>query len=355
MAYSTVTISGNTPSPQTCSLLSAPVLVTVNNLDSGAIALAQTLCEGETPAAFSSSRDATGEGSMAYQWQSSDNGVGYSNISGATGSTYAEPSALTADKWYRRVATSTLNSVACLKYSVAIKITVNNLSQTTILSSQTICEGTTAALTGPVPTIYDGTLTYQWESSTDFTNWNPISGGTSLNYTTTALSVNTWYRRVVTSTLTVEPAAAKACSKTSEPILVTVNHILSPGSIAGPQTICENDVPAAFTSVAATADGAITYQWQKNTGSGYSNITGATDATYQAPALTVDTWYQRIVISTLNTTACSATSNDVKITVVNFDPEPLLPRRPFVKASFPQDLQARRLLQVMVYLPTSGR
>ncbi len=70
-------------------------------------------------------------------------------------------------------------------------------------------------------------------------------------YTAPALTVDTWYRRTVTSTLN-----GYSCSEQSPVILVTVNNF-DPGSISADQDICEGDTPAAFTSVAPTGDGSI--------------------------------------------------------------------------------------------------
>ena len=77
------------------------------NFDPGTISADQIICEGETPQEIISP-PAAGDGTFAYQWQSSTNNVSFSNISGATGENY-EPGALTVDTWFRRQVTATLN------------------------------------------------------------------------------------------------------------------------------------------------------------------------------------------------------------------------------------------------------
>lgn len=83
-----------------------------------------------------------------------------------------------------------------------------------------------------------GSISYQWQLSTDnITYVNVPTGGTGQDYTTDPLNVDTWYRRIVTSTLSVPGNADLACSKTSSPIKVTINNFTSSNTIAAPQTI----------------------------------------------------------------------------------------------------------------------
>jgi hypothetical protein len=68
-------------------------------------------------------------------------------------------------------------------------------------------------------------------------------------------------------------------------VVITINLIAS-GSIGTVQTICEGDIPIAFTSVAGgTGGGSISYQWQNSTDNiTYSDLIGATSAVYSSPA-----------------------------------------------------------------------
>jgi hypothetical protein len=101
--------------------------VTPNDLDPGVIDNAQTICAGEDPAALSSTTDATGTGDITYQWQISttDCSSGFTDIPGATAATY-DPGPLTVTTFYRRTATSTLNSVACSENSNCVEVTVED-------------------------------------------------------------------------------------------------------------------------------------------------------------------------------------------------------------------------------------
>ena len=283
------------------------------NFAPGSIGSDQTICEGSVPAAFTSVA-ASGDGVKSYQWQNSTDNLTFNNIGGATSATYTSP-ALTQDTWFKRIATATLNTVPCTAESNTILVTVNNFDPGSILADQTICEGDIpAAFTSVIPT-GDGTFTYQWQNSSDNVSYFNIAGATGETYASPALTQDTYFRRQVTSALNTN-----MCTEYTLPVLVTVNNFL-PGSISASQTICEGDVPAAFTAGAPAGDGVFTYQWQSSTdGSSFGDIAGETGATYAPPALIADTWYKRLVTSTLGASICTEETNTIKVTVNNFDP-----------------------------------
>ena len=67
-------------------------------------------------------------------------------------------------------------------------------------------------------------------------------------------------------------------------------------SIAEDQIICYNTVPLELTSVVSGGDEDYTYQWQESPDDAtWTDIAGATDATYQPEALMVTTYYQLMV------------------------------------------------------------
>jgi hypothetical protein len=105
-----------------CADNSNVLMVTPNAIVPGVIAGNQTICEGEDAAAFTSTTPGSGSGTIAYQWQSSSDGINFDNIVGATNATYDE-GILNASMWYKRLATSTLNDVICEATSNIIKVT----------------------------------------------------------------------------------------------------------------------------------------------------------------------------------------------------------------------------------------
>ncbi|MDD3875875.1 MAG: hypothetical protein PHT69_04600, partial [Bacteroidales bacterium] len=296
------------------SAISNTITVTVySNLVAGSVASNQTICYNTSPAAFTSSSLPTGgTGTYTYQWQTQPGcSGGWSNISGATASTYNYTGNLTQSTCYRRVETSgTCGSV----FSNIINVTVHgNLSAGTVAANQTICYNTSpAAFTNSVsPSGGTGTYTYQWQQQANCTGaWSNISGATTSTYDVTGnLTQTTCYSRVVTSS---------PCGSTnSNTITVTVNSNLSGGSIGSNQTICYNTTPASFTNTSSPSGGTgtFTYQWQIQPGcsGAWSNISGATSDIYShSTPLTQNTCFIRIVTSG----SCgSANSNTLTITV----------------------------------------
>ena len=286
-----------------CTEESNVIEVTVNNFVPGVVAADQTICEGDDVVAFTSTTPASGDGAITYQWQSSTTSAvaGFSDISGATSATFDEGT-ISQDTWYKRLATSTLNTIECTEESNVIEVTVNNFVPGVVAADQTICEGDdVVAFTSTTPASGDGAITYQWQSSTTsaVAGFSDISGATSATFDEGTISQDTWYKRLATSTLnTIE------CTEESNVIEVTVNNFV-PGVVAADQTICEGDDVVAFTSTTpASGDGAITYQWQSSTTSavaGFSDISGATSATFDEGTISQDTWYKRLATSTLGT------------------------------------------------------
>ena len=87
------------------------------------------------------------------------------------------------------------------------------------------------------------------------------------------------------------------------------------GTIGSSQTICSGATPSLLTSTTAATNYS-SYKWQSSTTSatsGFSDIADATSSTYQPPALTQTTYYQRLAISGSDAFATDA----VTITVIS--------------------------------------
>jgi gliding motility-associated-like protein len=309
----------------TCTSTSNVLAVLVNMVSAGTLGTSQTVCSGGNPNAFTATTAPSGSGTLTYQWQSSTLGpnAGFAPIPGATTVSYDPPAGISTTTYYQLVVTSTLNGVPCTANSATLSVTVNSLSAPVVGSNETICSGgNPVAFTNPTPAVGAGNLTYQWQSSTTnigagYTN---IGGATSVIYDPTAGLVTTSYYQVITtSTLN-----GVTCTATSNPITVFVNSV-SAGTLAQSQTICSGGNPAAFTaSTPPSGAGTLSYQWQSSTtapNSGYVNIPGETNATYDPPAgLTTTTYYQLVVTSVLNGVTCTSTSSALTVTVNSLTP-----------------------------------
>jgi hypothetical protein len=185
-------------------------------------------------------------------------------------------------------------------------------------SNQVVCAGANATFTvsasGAPP------FTYQWQESINGGgNWNNItnggiySGATSVTLTLTGVTtgMNSYQYRVIVSNC--DPATA-----TSNGAVLTVNALPAITSHPSNQTICAG----ANTSFSVTATGAgITYQWQVNSGAGFTNISNGgvySNATTQTLNITgalasMNGYQYRVVVT--GTCNPAATSNSALLTV----------------------------------------
>jgi hypothetical protein len=295
-----------------------------NQLQAGSIAGGQSICYNGDPSSLSNNSSATGGTALAYQWQLSttSSSSGFSNISGATASTYNPPNLLQTT-WYRRRATS--GSSCGTAYSNVLTVNVyDNLSAGSISGVQSLCNGSDPSTITSSAAASGGTgITYLWEKSTTSSSsgFSAISGATAATYNPPSLTATTWYRRKASS--------ASGCGTSyTAAIKITIYQSLSSGDIAGGQMICSGGNPTLLTSTtAATGGTGINYQWQKSTAgatSGFGDIAGATAATYDPPTQTAPTWFRRAAISdagcgTATTTAVFVDVNEPSAPVVSGD------------------------------------
>jgi hypothetical protein len=127
------------------------------------------------------------------QWQSSPDGLSWSNISGATGITYTS-SALSTTTYYRAIYDC---STPCDATSNTVFITVNAVPSISVSGGTSVCVGGDATLTATPGGGANG-CSIQWESSPNGTTWIPIPNANSTTYTTPVLSVTTYYHATYT-------------------------------------------------------------------------------------------------------------------------------------------------------------
>ncbi|RYE19197.1 MAG: PKD domain-containing protein, partial [Sphingobacteriales bacterium] len=197
----------------------------------------------------------------------------------------------------------------CESDHVTITVRVNpSISNNSILGDQSIClNGTPTPLrnSGAALAGGSGSYVYQWQSSTNGTDFTDITVNSS-GLTYQPMGVDGYYRRVVTS---------GTCSSTSNVVRITVQGELTGVNISANQTTCYCTAPSKLIGEIPTGgSGTFSYIWQQSTtsaSSGFTVITGAVDADYQPAALTQNTYYRRIV----NSGSCSGTSAVVTIKV----------------------------------------
>ena len=311
--YSPAAISTNTWFRRivsaTCVDTSSAIQVSVNpTIANNTVTGVQSICSGSATSALSGSTPTGGTGTFTYLWQSSNtsSSTGFAAASGTNNLIGYNAGSLTASTWYRRI----LTSGACVDSSAAIAVTVNPIiTSNTASGTQTICSGMVpTTLTGSTPAGGNGTYSYIWQRS----NTSSIAGfsaapltNNAINYTSSALTANAYFRRVINS---------GACADTSAAISVTVNPALANNTSGATQTIC-NGLTASLTGGTVTGgSGVYTYQWQASTSGsniGFANATGtSTTANYTSGAITSNVWFRRVTTSG----TCVDSSNAIKLT-----------------------------------------
>ncbi len=166
-------------------------------------------------------------------------------------------------------------------------------------SGSTVNGGSTASFTASA--IGNPTPTVQWQvSSNGGTTWANISGATNATYSFTAVAGNegNQYRAVFINSLGSAASTAATLHVNQAPV---VN--------SNPLNVSANSGSMATFSAAATGSPVPTVQWQKNTGTGWNDIAGATSISYTTPSLTpgdTTSQYRAVFTNTFGNATTSA-------------------------------------------------
>lgn len=304
---------------------SSAALLTVNTSPSISTQPVSTaVCAGN---AVSFSVAANGS-SIGYQWQLSiDGGVTFNNLTGATTTTYSFTSALSQNGYqYRCIINGSCSPAAT---SAAATLTVGS---TLVINSQpdnnVLCAGGTTSFSVGVT----GTVTYQWQESTNGgTTYSNLSNGGIYSGTTTntltlngvpASANNNLYRCVISGNCPSINSLAGALTINTAPAITA-----QPVSTS---TICA----AQNTTFSVNATGtALAYQWQESIDGGitftnlsnggvYSNVTSATLSLTGATVLMNSYKYRCIISGTCAPAVTTSISTLVVFTPVNINTNP---------------------------------
>lgn len=340
------------------------VAITVSsNLNSGTIGNAQTVITGLTPITLSELYDrgaSGGSGTLTYQWQSSVDGLYWSDIQGATSSDYA-PVAITSDIWFRRfVIDGNCGSTA----SNAVKITAINTTGTTLFTTEIPTSPSWLGVINDLGTEFNvlsgGFITsvrlwshiseqgvhqirlwrqndqsiYElivgpipWDFASGIAGWrefdlpSPVAVESGRNYIISVTNGADNFAYVYSSPFSPEatnsyirylnglfsgiPGTVPRENYSESYFRDVVFIPFSPGSAGVSQSICYNSAPSPFVQVTAPTGGSgvFNFQWQNSPdGINWSNIPGATAPEYSPPALTITTYFRRVVTSSGLTT-----------------------------------------------------
>ena len=276
--------------------LTAPT-IQIDNGDDG-------ICYETSPGSLSVSTVPTGGSeSWAYQWQQLDD-ASWVDLPTETALT-TTPDPLSESTAYQVVATETQCGV---QVSNVLNIEVfDPLSGTMEIASgaaEPLCDdntGTLLLLTTP-PTGGGGSFDYQW-----FQEGSPIAGTNSTSQPSDFLENTASFSLTATST--------EGCGTVnSNGVTVEVYEPLELDPSSADQTICFGTVPNLINNAGAVgASASYSYQWQQNTGSGWSAISGETTTEYQPSSLTTTTEYRIVVTDDAGCGTLSGMSNTVTV------------------------------------------
>ena len=265
--------------------------------------VSQTLCEGANATFSINAPTATG-----FQWQISTNaGVSFSNITGATTSSYLISSATATlnGNQYRCVASTLCGTTN----STAATLTVNAVA---IITSQpanvNICTGQNASL---CVTATGTNLNYQWQVSTAGCNgpWLVIVNGNTTCLNLSNIIVSATYKCVINSS---------SCSGSVSTNCATLN-VGSAVTITNQPVDAEICTGSAATfTVTANSNQTINYQWQLSNDGGlnFTNIIGANTSVYNVTNVTTASNNNRYRCTLSNATCATQNyTNVVKLTV----------------------------------------
>ena len=124
--------------------------------------------------------------------------------------------------------------------------------------------------------------TYQWQESFSGSEYVDIFGATSSSYTLTEAQAGATIRVVATSTYSdglIDTADSTATGTVADHLTLTTPAISGTDAVG--------QILTASTPTSDNSDATITYQWEENSGSGFTTISGATGQTFRVTSAQV--------------------------------------------------------------------
>lgn len=275
------------------------------------VSSSQSICYNTKPDTLSISTFAQGgDGNFNYQWQSSLNGLTWTDIVGQTGTKLGLTNSTTT-RFYRIKAVSSYGCSFIFSDSVRILV-FTQLTSGSIQTNQNICYNSVPALLSfqNLPSGANNLYSYQWQISDDSVNFINIPSATNINYQSNSLISTKYFRVLVTSTL--------GCGALfSNIIKINVFKPIVAAQIQGTQLICyDQDANAITISTMATGgNNEFSKQWQysydDNT---WFDIPNAVNSDYQQLRIRKNTYYR---LKSINTFGCGIVySNSVFLEVL---------------------------------------
>lgn len=279
----------------------------VSSFSSSAAVTSQTVCAGANQTYTLSSSVSTGYNNPAYQWQL-NSGLGWTNIAGATATTYTLTSHATAGTYqYRLVSSEAANigSTACQVASNLLTLTVAPAPVTAFTVADNTCIGDATVFTDK--SVSNGLTITSWlwnfgDGQTS-TEQNPSHTYTSPGNFTVSLTVN---------------ASGGNCSTT--PATKTIHISAKPVAaftLSNPNCVGQ---AVTFTDQSTTSEGTIT-QWIWSFGDQTANQTLTSNASFTHTFSASGTY--TITLQVITNSGCTQTSTQTSTQTVVIHPLPV--------------------------------
>ena len=258
-------------------------------------------------------------GTLTYTWEQSSNNTTWSPASGSTNAPTYEPLSTTAGVMYYRVTITDPGTGCDARPSTTSTVTIaDDLTITTNLANITECIGGNNILTVVTSGGTGGTLTYNWEQSSNNTTWAPAVGASSSSstYQPTASTSGTMYYRV-----SVGDAASGCGAAPSAVATVTVTDDLTITTNLANITECIGGSGTLTVATTGGTGGALTYTWEQssnNTTWAPATSASATSPTYTPDASAAGTMYYRVSVGDA-ASGCGAAPSAVATVTVTQD------------------------------------
>jgi len=260
----------------------------------------QTICSGN---AANMSINFTGSGPWDIIWS---DGFNNSSINGINTNPYILTLSPSNSRTYSVVSVVSLCS-GLVSGNHAVNVTPS-IGNNLVGPSQTLCVGNTTALyTGSTPFGGTGVYVYQWQLSSDQSNWIDIGGANGINFNAGTTTSSFYFRRVVTSGV--------CPPSTSAFVNLIVLPAFSNNTISANQTVCAGGSTNLMNgSLPLGGANTYTFQWQSSSNNvNFTSIPGAVTSNYTHPLVSGNTYFRRIA---LTSTCTPITSASVAITTL---------------------------------------
>jgi hypothetical protein len=245
------------------------------------------------------------------QWYSSKDRVQYTLIPGGEKPIITLKSNEPGIIFYR--AQLTVPGYSCgIVFSEPIPVSFQGGLAVTVKAEQPIsCIGTPVLIKSVVTNLSNTAIQYQWETSPDNNNWEPILGAIGINYTVQATSVSDrYYRlRLVNNTLAC-PLTISSSVRVS--IINTPTLVLSANKLS----VCAGEEVRLQGISNRSFNLPVSWSWFRRVGtSAFTRITGANDSVYLVPTNTIGKTSYQLRMQIGDAICAGASSSALEITV----------------------------------------